>query len=146
MVNNRYKDAFKEVYEILQNTDDELVRKIPQKFLDFLQDNMNVFYKTNIDKDIEINKQNLLLETEAILALIYRSYWATDVEKQEFLSKDKQEAKQIEKYKKSKCKDITEIFEKGKSLNNVTLTNDLVVIKKENFIKKWFKKILHIFG
>lgn len=100
MTNNVYKNAFKEVYEILQNTDTKLVEKIPAKFIEFLQNNMNTDYQTNIDNNIDIDKQVLLAETEDILALIYRSYWATDEEKQEFSNKDKQELKEIEENKK----------------------------------------------
>lgn len=145
MVDNVYKNAFKEVYEILQNTDDELVKKVPQKFIVFLQGNMNADFKTNIDSTIDIDKQDLLPEAEDILSLIYRSYWATDEEKLEFSNKDNQELAKIEENKKSQYKDIDEIFSKRKNLNNITLNNSLVVVKKENFITKFLKKILKIF-
>lgn len=141
MIDNLYKNAFKQVYEILQNTDTELVEKIPIKFIEFLQNNMNTDYQTNIDNNIDIDKQVLLPETEDILALIYRSYWATDEEKQEFSDKDKLELEKIEENKKSQYKDITEIFEKRKNINNVTLDNSLMVIPKENFIQKLLKKL-----
>lgn len=145
MIDNLYKNAFKQVYEILQNTDTELVEKIPIKFIEFLQNNMNTDYQTNIDNNIDIDKQVLLPETEDILALIYRSYWATDEEKQEFSDKDKLELEKIEENKKSQYKDITEIFEKRKNINNVTLDNSLMVIPKENFIQKLLKKLFKFF-
>lgn len=145
MIDNLYINAFKEVYEILQNTNTELVKKIPPKFMEFLQNNMNVDYQTNINTNIDIDKQVLLPETEDILALIYRSYWATDEEKQEFSNKDKLELKEIEENKKSHYKDITEIFEKKEHINNVTLDNSLMIIPKENFIKKLFKKLFNFF-
>ena len=145
MIDNLYKNAFKEVYEILQNTDTELVEKIPVKFIGFLQNNMNTEYQTNIDNNLDIDKQVLLAETEDILALIYRSYWTTDDERQEFSDKDKQELETIEENKKSEYKDITEIFEKRKNINNVTLDNSLMVLPKENFIQKLLKKILKFF-
>lgn len=75
MKDENYKNALKEVYDILQNTDEELVAKIPQKFLDFVKENMNREYISNIDYNIEIDNQKLLPETEAILSLIYKSYW-----------------------------------------------------------------------
>ena len=145
MIDNLYKNAFKEVYEILQNTDTELVEKIPDKFIEFLQNNMNTEYQTNIDNNLDIDKQVLLAETEDILSLIYRSYWSTDEERQEFYDKDKQELEKFEKNKKSQYKDITEIFEKRKNINNVTLDNSLMVIPKENFIQKLLKKLFKFF-
>lgn len=145
MIDNVYKNAFKEVYEILKNTDKELVTLIPKKFIDFLQNNMNKDYECNIDINIEIDKQKILPETEDILSLIYRSYWATDEEKIEFSSKDRQELIEIEEKKKSQYKDIDKIFEERKNLNNITLDNSLMVIPKENFILRIFKKIFKIF-
>lgn len=145
MIDNLYKNAFKEVYVILQNTDTELVEKIPSNFIKFLQNNMNIDYQTNIDTNIDIDKQALLTETEDILALIYRSYWATDKEKQEFFEKDKKDLKMIEDNKKSEYKDISEIFEKRKNINNLTLDNSLDVIPKESFIQKLLRKLLKLF-
>ena len=147
MIDEIYKNSFKEVYDILENTEDELVSKIPAKFMNFLKENMNPNYKTNINKDEELDKQHLLKETEAILSLIYRSYWATEEEKKEFSQKDKQEL--IEKEEKRKeqypVNDIYEVFAKRKNINNITVDNNLMVIKKESFIKRIFNKILSLF-
>ena len=62
MIDEIYKNSFKEVYDILENTEDELVSKIPDKFMNFLKENMNPNYKTNINKDEELDKQHLLKE------------------------------------------------------------------------------------
>lgn len=145
MIDDGYKNAFKEVYEILQNTDEDLVKKLPQKFINFLQDNMNKDYKTNVNTNIPIDKQSILSETENILSLIYRSYWATNEEKQEFYNRDKQELAKTKEYNQCQYKNIDELFEKGKNLNKVTLDNNLIVIEKENILKKLLKKILNIF-
>ena len=145
MIDEIYKNSFKEVYDILKNTDQELLNKIPSKFMDFIKDNMNTDYQTNIKTDLEIDKQTLLKETESILSLIYRSYWATDEEKQNFKLKDNEELLKAEELKKSQYKDIDEIFQKRKNINNVTLDNNIMVIEKENFIKKIFNKILSRF-
>ena len=91
MVDDVYSNSFTEVYYILQNTERELVNKIPLKFVNFLKDNMNSSYIPNIKTDVPINQQNILEETEAILSLIYRSYWATDEEKKEFAINDKKD-------------------------------------------------------
>lgn len=142
MIDSVYKNAFKEVFEILQNTDEELVKKVPRKFIDFLHINMNKNYQTNINFDIEIDKQKLLRETEEILSLIYRSYWATDEEKVELAKSDREELIRIEEEKKSQYKDIEEIFEKRRNINKVTIDNSLAVIEKESFVRKILNKIL----
>lgn len=147
MIDEVYRNSFKEVYEILENTENELLEKIPTKFMNFIKENMNGNYKTNIQRDVDIDKQLLLKETEAVLSLIYRSYWATDEEKQEFAIKDQQEFIKKEEKKKEQYhgKDIYQVFEERKNINKITIDNNSMVIKKENFIKKFFNKILSIF-
>ena len=141
MEKNKQK-YFKEHEKRLKN-----IYKFPTKFMNFIKENMNGNYKTNIQPDVDIDKQLLLKETEAVLSLIYRSYWATDKEKQEFSIKDQQEFIKKEEKKKEQYqgKDIYQVFEERKNINKIAIDNNLMVIKKENFIKKFFKKILNIF-
>lgn len=147
MIDEVYRNAFQEVYIILENTENELLTKIPNKFMNFINNNRNINYKTNIKSDIQIDKQILLKETESILSLIYRSYWATDDEKRKFAQEDLQEKIEIENKKQEEYsgKDIDEIFEQRQNINKNSLNNNLMVIKKENFIKRFFNRLLKIF-
>ncbi len=147
MLDEIYRNSFKEVYDILKNTESDLTAKLPNKFINFLKENMNVNYKTNINPNEDIDKQHLLKETEAILSLIYRSYWATDEEKKEFIIMDKHELAEKEKNIKEQYngKNIYQVFEERKNINKITIDNNLMVVKKENFLKKLFNKILSIF-
>ena len=92
-------------------------------------------------------KQNLLKETEGILSLIYRSYWATDQEKNEFAKLDKLNFIESEKNKNEaySTENLYEIFEKRKNLNNISLNQNLIVVEKESFLKKIINKILNLF-
>lgn len=147
MIDEAYRNSFKEVYVILENTENKLLSKIPTNFMNFIKDNMNNDYETNIDPSVDIDKQKLLNETEAILSLIYRSYWATDEERKEFEVQDQKDFIENEEKKKEEypVKDIYQIFEERKNINKIAIDNNLMVIKKENFIKRFFKKILNIF-
>ena len=130
MIDEIYKNSFKEVYDILENTEEDLLSKIPNSFMNFIKNNMNVDYKTSINLNETIDKQHLLKETEAILSLIYRSYWATDEEKNEFAKKDNLELIKEEEQKKEQYqgKDIYKVFEERKNLNTITVDNNLMVI------------------
>lgn len=147
MIDEIYKNSFKEVYDILENTEEDLLSKIPNSFMNFIKNNMNVDYKTSINSNETIDKQHLLKETEAILSLIYRSYWATDEEKNEFAKKDNLELIKEEEQKKEQYqgKDIYKVFEERKNLNTITVDNNLMVIENESFIKRIFRKFLNIF-
>ena len=54
-----YRNSLKEVYDVLEFTDVQLVNKIPNKFLNFIKENMNPDYETHVNPDIEIDKQPL---------------------------------------------------------------------------------------
>ena len=147
MIDEIYKNSFKEVYDILQNTENELLYRIPIKFINFIKENMNENHQVNLRMDVDIDKQELSKETEAILSLIYRSYWATDKEKQEFAIKDQQERNEKEQRKKEEYqgKNIYQVFEEKKNMHKITLDNNLMVIKKESFIRKWLNTIVRLF-
>ena len=148
MVDEVYQNALKEVNDILENTDEKLVNKIPIKFIEFIKTNMNKNYITNINPEIEIDKQKLLGETESILSLIYRTYWATDEEKKEFSEKDLKELldKEVEKKEKYKGRDVNELFNKSKKINENSSNNNMLIVKKEGIIKRIFNKIWQLLG
>ena len=105
---------------------------------------MNKNYITNINREIRISEQKLLRETESILSLIYRTYWATEEEKREFSEEDFKRILETETRKKENYigKNVDEIFEKRKRASENTEKNSLIVVKKEGFIKRIFKRIL----
>ena len=139
MLELRYRNAFKEVDEILKYTDIDLVNKIPKKFIDFLRENMNNNYEFNVQEGLHLNKQNISEEANNILALIYRDYWATEEEKEEFRKKDKEEKKLNEKK-------LENIFErKDKEPIEEKKNNQLIKIEHESFIKRLFLKLKRFF-
>lgn len=152
MTNNTYPNALKEVSDILENTDEELLNRLPENFIEFIHENMNKFYKSNIDFNVDIDKQNLLYETSAILSLIYRSYWATDEEKKYLAEKDlvkqsKYDNSQNNEYANTiahtELSHTTDRIEKN--LSETSSNTSLTPIPKENIIIKFFKKIINIF-
>ena len=62
--------SFCEVYDILQHLNTKLYKKIPQSFIEFIDENRNKEYKVNIDYTKSINSQKLQKNTRIILSLI----------------------------------------------------------------------------
>lgn len=141
MPDNIYANAFKEVDVILKNTDINLIKKIPSKFLHFIENNMNNDYNPNINLDIPIDKQHLLEKTDAILALIYRSYWASE---QELLDLKSKMQKDIIKTKENERQFDSENIIFDKTIAPIFSDNSLTTVSKENFLKKFFKKVLNL--
>ena len=152
MTNNTYPNALKEVSDILENTDEELLNRLPENFIEFIHENMNKSYKSNIDFNVDIDKQNLLYETSAILSLIYRSYWATDEEKKYLAEKDLVKQSKYDNFQNNEYANTiahTELSHTTdrieKNLSETSSNTSLTPIPKENIIIKFFKKIINIF-
>lgn len=128
----KYRQALSEVYIILKNTDEEIRNKIPDKFIEFIKNNMDNNHKFEIELGKELVEQNLMLETKQILALIYRDYICEEKERKELLIKES--SKNKEKY------DIN--FNKTSNLEKL----ELIEVSKEKWYKKIINKILKIFN
>lgn len=145
---NNYPKAYKEVVEILKYVPKENVDKIPQTMLDTLNSKMDNTYNFSIDINKSFEEQELLEETKAILANIFRDYWATPYQKERILEKEKYARQKIEEEKRANCN--YDIFKKeNKTENNENeLNNNLPIeVKKENFYEKivnFLKKLFRI--
>lgn len=64
---NSYKNAYKEVYTILNYLDEEDYERIPPEVVEAIKSNMNEEYQYEINEDVDIFKQQRLLETKATL-------------------------------------------------------------------------------
>lgn len=133
-----YQNALTEVEEILQNTEEELVAKIPNKIRQFIKENRNQEYMTNIVNDKPLNEQSILPETQSLLALIYRSYWATEEEKKEFAKKDSIELEKEVKYSSN-------IFEEKIVREEQKEITDIVPVQEEKWYQKVWKKLCILF-
>lgn len=126
--------AFSEVYTILKYSDEEIIKKIPTKFISMIEKYKDEKYMLRIDINKSLEEQKLLGETREILALLYRDYLASEEERTKIIERNKKIINKInEKY------DIEKIFDKKKK-NKVIKNTELPIIVKE----KWYQKILVI--
>ena len=148
-----YSKAYKEVVEILKYVPKESIEKIPQKMRDTFTTKMDNTYNFSIDISKSFEEQELLNETKAILANIFRDYWATPYQKERIQAKERYDMEKIEEEKRAKYNsDIFKIRENKKTENKVeednTKSNILPVeVKKERFYEKlinFFKKIFSL--
>ena len=148
---DNYLKAYKEVTEILKYVPKESVEKIPFEIRKMFETKMDAKYDFKVDINKNFQEQVLLDETKAILANIFRDYWATPYQKERIKAKEQYDRKKTEEEKKEKY-DFEEIFKKRKieniSLESESIDNKLPIeIKKESFYKKifsLFKRIFHI--
>ena len=96
---DNYSKAYKEIIEILKYVPEESVNKIPQEMRKMFEMEQSETYNFQIDTKRSFEEQELLEETKAILANIYRDYWATDYQKAKIVQKENQDREELEKQK-----------------------------------------------
>lgn len=72
---DNYPKAYKELYEILKNIPSEDLSKIPKEVMHTIIDKKDDDYEFDFTGNID--NSNLLEETRALLAVIYKKYWTT---------------------------------------------------------------------
>lgn len=144
MIEN-YPKACKEIIEILKYMPPNDVEKIPKEMIDGFKYKMDSNYNFIINEDADFSKLELLDETRAILTNIFRDYWATPVQKEKIIEKQRY-SKQKEEEKKKEKYNPDDIF-KSKEVKNILQENNLPIeVKKESFIMKIYNFIIKTFS
>ena len=139
------KNAYAEVYTILQELNEEEYNKIPPEVIKTIEANRNEEYEYELDDELELKDQPMLSETKAILFNLFRDYLATPEQKAKII-RMQNEARQKNELKKQQMYN-TDVFvnkpnENQSSNNNETMQ---IVEYKENFFKKILNKIKSFF-
>ena len=148
MIDN-YPKAYKEVIEILKYVPQESVDKIPEEMRNMFKIKMDETWNFEVDINKPFEEQELLEETKAIFANIFRDYWATPYQKERIEAQEKYELEKIEEEKR-KIYNPDDIFKKNKVQKDEEepkeYENNLPVeVKKEKFFKRLIRFIKKIF-
>lgn len=142
---DKYSKALKEVYVILENSEEKIKRKIPENFKLFVSKNMDKEYIPNINFNNEAWEDTIMEETQQILAVIYRDYLVTKEEREELLKEESEEEKRIEQELRERY-NPDNIFKKHKEKNRSNDTNtSMIKIEEIKWYKKFINKILSLF-
>ena len=147
-----YKRAYTEVIEIIKYLPKEEYSMIPLDKINYFKENMDKEYKFKIDPNIELEKQNISREANAILLKLFNDYFATARQKEILNSLLKQNQQKLEMQKHEKY-NPNNLFNQPESQQNHTHVlqennseTSLIEIKKNffirfiNFIKSIFKR------
>ena len=142
MENIEYANAYSEVLEILKNISKEDYEKVPSEKIDLFEKNANKNYNFQYDANLTLDEQNVSKRAKAIIAILFRDYWATPEQREKILAKQNYDRIQIEK-DKQKQYDVDSIFKnKERKIEIVENSVSMVEYKESIFtrIKKWFKQ------
>ena len=134
------KKCFNEVYDIINHLEKNLYDKIPKKFIEFVENNIDKNLKVNIDYSITINEQYLEPDTRAILALVYRDYLCDDEERKKLIEKEKEDILLEEKDQGDYI--FNDLFNKDKTSNVTSESEEVALVEYKESLWGKFKKLM----
>lgn len=133
-----YREAFVEVLDIINHTELELVNKISKKFIDFLDANKSLNYKSQINFNNVNWQETVKSQTQEVIALIYRDYLVSDEKRIELATEEEREFNEKYSYENLfKTNKIT-APEPALEINDVPEEKSLLVVEE-----KWYSKIIN---
>lgn len=152
MIETQYSEAAAQVLDILNYTDKEDVKKIPQSFINFLTEIANKNYKAKFNHNGPISGLDLRKQTRELLGFIYITWWCNEKDRSKFKSIIHSDNTKVEKIDKVENYNIDDIFRNKKELKSNVVTENvatketsMIEYKEENIFKKIINKILSLF-
>ena len=112
-----YQNALAEVEYILSIASDDIKKKIPKSFFDFIKKQKTKDYQISLNDELSLVEQPLRKETKAIISLIYRSYLCSDNQKRKYKIDDIIELKN-QQIKIEKMYSYEKLFKNSKKNND----------------------------
>ena len=141
MVDNKYAIAYSEILEILKHIPIEDYNKIPKTKIELFETNANNEYTFNYDPSKTLEEQNVSNITKGIIILLFRDYWATEIQRNKIIAKQNYDRMKLEEKKKQKYNsdNIFSNHYKNSFTDNTENNQELALIETNNM--KWYKKI-----
>ena len=146
MTNDKYAKAYTEVLEILKYLPQNEYNKIDTERIKFFEANKDTSYKFRINPDKPLEKQNITIEANSIIIVLFRDYFATETQKKKLNVILKQNEYKYQEEIKNEY-NLNDIFKARKSNSfNVVENNNLPIeVKENNFFKKLIAYIKNLF-
>ncbi|MBQ6992104.1 MAG: hypothetical protein IJN50_04245 [Clostridia bacterium] len=139
------RQAYSEVYTVLQNMPVEYVEKIPKKILKLFETEKLDNYEVNINKSNPIDKNYLSKNAMVLIAILNYQYWCPNKKVKndlymQYLSNNEKYEKDIqEKY------NTDNLFKNKRNEQIKEETQELVECKERSFIQRILDKLKSIF-
>ena len=101
--------ACNEVLVLLKMLPEAELKKIPETEIKFLEEHRDVNYNFSVNPEVPINEVNISRKAKAILVVLWKKYFATDIQKQK-LDKILQENSMKEEQKKQEEYQYSDMF------------------------------------
>ena len=158
MADIQYANAYTEVLDILKYISKEDYEKIPKSKIKVFEENSNKNYSFTYDENKTLDEQNVSEIAKAIIAILFRDYWATKEQRYVIIKKQQEIKEQKQKELMAKFEQNKKISEKDLKKVNVASDLDLDIDyellgtnmklykKEEGFFEKLVNKIKGFFN
>ena len=144
MVSVEYSEAIVEILEILENSDNTIYNKIPNKLIEFWESNKSATYKPNLNHNKPLNEMKLKQKTKDIITMIYLNYLCDENERENIIDilKKNEENYQLMLREKYNPDNIFKKQEKQKTIETEKHMKNVAIVKyKESIFSKIIKSI-----
>ncbi len=152
MISQKYKDAYKEVLEIIKYLPENELSRIPKEKIEYFRRNQNENHVFNFDGSIALEEQNISREANAIILNLINDYFFNDEKREKLaqLLKSNENEYQEELREKYQYDHIfqnkaNELKNDNEDINNENKT-EMIKYEKKNFFEKIFEKIKQFFS
>lgn len=141
MISIEYANAYSEVLEILKYISKEDYEKIPNSKIELFEINHNKDYIFKYNPNKTLDEQNVSQIAKAIIVILFRDYWATEIQKEKIINKQNYDRMKLEEEKKTRYNsdNLFKNNEKENVMNNTEKEKKIALIETNNI--KWYKKI-----
>ena len=102
MIDIKYANAYSEVLEILKYIPVEDYNKIPKNKMELFKTNANNDYSFKYNPNKTLDEQNVSKTAKAIIAILFRDYWATEIQRKKIIEKQNYDRMKLEEEKKAR--------------------------------------------
>ncbi len=141
MVNNKYGIAYSEILEILKHIPIEDYNKIPKSEIELFKAYADDNYTFTYDTTKTLAEQNVSDITKGLIILLFRDYWATEIQRNKIIAKQNYDRIKLEEEKEAKYNSYKALYNnyKNSSVNNEKINQESALIELKNM--KWYEKI-----
>lgn len=145
---DNYEEAYAEVIEVLNYIPMNEYKKIPKKYIVFMEENCSENCSFTYNIALPFDKQNISDTAKNILGMIFRLFVIEQSKKEELNNKEQERKKQgeLEKYIKYNPDNLFKDKKETSKTNEETITEKVALVEyKESLFKKIWNKIISIF-
>ncbi len=146
MVDIKHANAYSEVLEILSYISIQDYNKIPKEKIAVFEKHSNKEYRFSYNPNISLDENNVSNITKTIIAILFRNYWATEIQREKIISKQNYDRVILEEEKR-KIYNPDNIFKKcSLQQEENAITNEVAMVEyKESIFYKIINKVKSLF-